>query len=138
MKINKKYIFVLAFTLLVSFAAYSYARPVQPDLTVTDITFYKQIKCAPNSTTNVSVTVNMIVWNIGNSTALNFTDTLKIEGTTYYFSVASLAAGDTLTHSKTVSRQCNIQFTANATADTFNSVIESNESNNNRVETYTP
>jgi hypothetical protein len=147
---TEKYLLVLAFIALFSYAGYSYVDRSQPDLTVTDITFTQLSGCITN-TSKVSVIVTMYVDNWGNATALNFTDRLNIGGTsyyypvsslnpwgTYYYPVSSLNPWGTVAHSKTITRRCGVQFYANATADFYNNVAESNELNNVRYELYTP
>ncbi len=139
MKFNEKHILVIAFAFLISFATYSYAQPAQPDLTVTDITFLQIVPCGPNSTNNVSVAVTMVVKNIGNATAYNFTDNLTTAWNEhYYYNVASVGPGDTVLHTKIILRRCGVNFLVIAGTDTYNNVIESNEANNWRTETYTP
>ena len=134
-----KYAIVLAFAVVVM-ASYSYAARInQPDLSVTDIGFVQLQNCnSTNATKYVNVQVTMYVTNSGNATAYNFTDRMVIAGTTYNFAVSSLAAGANTQHMQTVSRACRQQFSVNATADIYNSVAESNEANNNRIETFTP
>lgn len=145
-KINKSKItnslFLASMLAILGFTAFANATFInQPDLIVSDITFSQLTSCLFNDS-KYSVQIKMFVNNTGNATATNFTDKLQITGggypTSQHFSVSSLAPGASISHNKTITRLCGQQITANATADVNNTVVESNENNNNRVETFTP
>ena len=139
MELNKGVLLLMTLVLVLVIGTFTAYSQNLPDLTVTDINFTQASNCV-SLTGNVTVNVTMFVKNIGNATAFNFTDRIEIGNHEHIFNffVPSLTSGSTTNHVGSISRRCFVEFTANATADIFRQVTESNEANNNRVETYTP
>ncbi|MFC2143510.1 CARDB domain-containing protein [Candidatus Aenigmatarchaeota archaeon] len=144
MKHKKLFIISVVFAFFISLSAISVNAAdyrYQPDLVVTDIWFNQITSCRSiglSRTAEVQVTIN--VRNQGNVTAYNFTDTIEIYGAGPYksqdFFVSYLPGGNSVNHTKVFKRNCFQTMYANATADYYDDVSESDEYNNRRMENY--
>lgn len=104
-----------------------------PDLDITSFTF-------PSGYAGDTGTASVTVKNIGYKTASNFIVKI-VDGVTsssYTQTVSSLAAGASTTLNYTITEPTTTgTFTATATADSGNTVVEMNESNNTATSSYT-
>ena len=109
------------------------ASPKLPDLII------ERLRHSPaNPTTADTITFTAVVKNIGSGTAGRSTLALKVGGETFpkTYSVPALRLGETHTVQRQETLSVAQRYRNTATADFKNEVIESNETNNQKIDEY--